>query len=207
MCPKTETWAPVALAGEFFVIVGPSGCGKTSTLRMIAGLEDITGGTIAIGERVVNDIAPRDRDVAMVFQNYALFPHKTIFNNVAFGLKYRDVAKNEVEDKVKKALEMVLTGSKLTAREALDMGLITRMVPRESLDAEVSELLETLGAKSPIGMKIGKAAFHAMADMPFEEAVDYLAGKLTEVAGTEDAREGIMAFLEKRRPVFNQRPQ
>jgi enoyl-CoA hydratase/carnithine racemase len=111
------------------------------------------------------------------------------------ALIYRNVLR-------KKALEMVLTGSKLTAEEALDMGLITRVVPRDRLDAAVAELLEELSAKSPIGMKIGKAAFHAMADMPFEAAVDYLAGKLAEVAGTEDAREGIMAFIEKRKPKF-----
>jgi len=118
-----------------------------------------------------------------------------LFPMMIGALIYRNVLR-------KKALEMVLTGSKLTAEEALDMGLITRVVPRERLDAAVAELLEELGAKSPIGMKIGKAAFHAMADMPFEAAVDYLAGKLADVAGTEDAREGIMAFIEKRAPKF-----
>jgi len=102
----------------------------------------------------------------------------------------------------KKAMEMVLTGSRLTAQEAMVMGLITRVVPREDLDAEVGALLDALVARSPIGMKIGKEAFHAMADMPFETAVDYLAGKLAEVAATEDAREGILAFLEKRTPKF-----
>jgi enoyl-CoA hydratase/carnithine racemase len=118
-----------------------------------------------------------------------------LFPMMIGALIYRNVLR-------KKALEMVLTGSKLTAEEALDMGLITRVVPRDRLDAAVAELLEELSAKSPIGMKIGKAAFHAMADMPFEAAVDYLAGKLAEVAGTEDAREGIMAFIEKRKPKF-----
>jgi enoyl-CoA hydratase/carnithine racemase len=102
----------------------------------------------------------------------------------------------------KQALEMVLTGRRFTAAEAQDMGLITRAVPRESLDAEVDALLATLAGKSPIGIKIGKQAFGTMADMPFEAAVDYLAEKLTEVAATEDAREGISAFLEKRPPRF-----
>ena len=85
---------------EFVVLVGPSGCGKTTTLRLIAGLEEITEGTIRIGERVVNRVAPKDRDVAMVFQNYALYPHMTVFQNMAFGLKMRGVPKAEITRKV-----------------------------------------------------------------------------------------------------------
>ena len=74
---------------EFLVLVGPSGCGKTTTLRMVAGLEEITSGEIRIGDKVVNDLPPMDRDIAMVFQNYALYPHKTVFDNMAFGLQMR----------------------------------------------------------------------------------------------------------------------
>ena len=85
---------------EFAVLVGPSGCGKTTTLRLIAGLEELTTGTIRIGERVVNDMAPRDRNIAMVFQNYALYPHMTVFKNMAFGLKMRRVPKNDIKRKV-----------------------------------------------------------------------------------------------------------
>jgi enoyl-CoA hydratase/carnithine racemase len=102
----------------------------------------------------------------------------------------------------KKAMEMVLLGERLTADQALEMGLITRVVPPERLDDEVNGVLQNLVEKSPIGMKIGKEAFYAMADMPFEEAVDYLSGKIAEVASTQDAAEGIMAFIEKRKPVF-----
>ncbi len=93
--------------GSLVTLLGPSGCGKTTILRMIAGLESPTEGDIYIKGRRVNDIPIHKRNLGMIFQNYALFPHKTIFDNVAFGLKYRDVAKNEIEGKVKKALEMV----------------------------------------------------------------------------------------------------
>jgi len=102
----------------------------------------------------------------------------------------------------KKAMEMILLGERITADQALNMGLITRVVLPEELEEEVTQTLKTLAAKSPIGMKIGKGAFYAMADMPLEEAVDFLSGKIAEVAATEDAREGIMAFIEKRKPEF-----
>jgi enoyl-CoA hydratase/carnithine racemase len=97
---------------------------------------------------------------------------------------------------------MVLLGEKLTARQALEMGLITRIAEPENLDAEVDRILKVLVKKSPIGMKIGKEAFYETADMPFEQALDLLAEKISEVAATQDAREGIMAFLEKREPLF-----
>ena len=102
----------------------------------------------------------------------------------------------------KSAMEMVLLGERLDAARALDMGLVTRVVPGTELDSEVRAVMKKLVSKSPIGMKIGKEAFHAMSDMPLEEALDYLSGRLADVASTEDAREGIRAFLEKREPEF-----
>jgi multiple sugar transport system ATP-binding protein len=93
--------------GEFIVLVGPSGCGKSTTLRMIAGLEDITSGTIQIGSRVVNDVPPKDRDIAMVFQSYALYPHMTVGENMAFALKLRKMSKPDIDKKVKKAAEIL----------------------------------------------------------------------------------------------------
>ena len=101
--------------GEFVVLVGPSGCGKTTLLRMVAGLENITAGEIRIGERVVNDLPPKERDIAMVFQNYALYPHMTVAANMAFSMKLRGAPKNEIETRVNRAAE-ILGLSQLLAR-------------------------------------------------------------------------------------------
>jgi multiple sugar transport system ATP-binding protein len=92
---------------EFLVLVGPSGCGKTTTLRMVAGLEDMDEGDIYIGDRLVNDVAPKDRDIAMVFQNYALYPHMNVYKNMAFGLKFRKLSKAEIDNHVRKAGEIL----------------------------------------------------------------------------------------------------
>jgi multiple sugar transport system ATP-binding protein len=92
---------------EFLVLVGPSGCGKTTTLRMIAGLEDMDEGDIFIGDRLVNDVAPKDRDIAMVFQNYALYPHMNVYKNIAFGLKFRKLSKAEIDKRVRRAAEIL----------------------------------------------------------------------------------------------------
>ena len=96
--------------GEFVVIVGPSGCGKSTLLRMVAGLEEISGGQIAIGGRVVNDVEPADRDIAMVFQNYALYPHRTVFDNMAYGLKIAKVPVPEIKTRVDKAAKILELG-------------------------------------------------------------------------------------------------
>src|SRR5450631_3444779 len=101
---------------EFLVLVGPSGCGKTTLLRMIAGLEDVTSGTIEIEGRVVNDLPPKDRDIAMVFQDYALYPHMTVYENMAFGLIYRDHAKDEIRRRVEHAAGILNIGDYLARR-------------------------------------------------------------------------------------------
>src|SRR5690625_938649 len=92
---------------EFLVLVGPSGCGKSTTLRMIAGLEEITEGDLYIGDKRVNDVAPKDRDIAMVFQNYALYPHMNVFDNMAFGLKLRKFKKDEIKERVENAAQIL----------------------------------------------------------------------------------------------------
>ena len=96
--------------GEFIVIVGPSGCGKSTLLRMIAGLEEITEGTVSIGGKVVNDLEPSDRDIAMVFQNYALYPHMSVFENMAYGLKIAKVPEAEIKARVDKAAALARRG-------------------------------------------------------------------------------------------------
>src|SRR3954453_6490468 len=115
--------------GEFMVLVGPSGCGKTTSLRMIAGLEEITGGDLKIGDRVVNDVAPKDRDIAMVFQSYALYPHMSVYDNLAFGLKLRKVKKEDIDRRVKEAAGM-LSLEKLLQRKPKELsGARPRPVP------------------------------------------------------------------------------
>src|SRR5215217_5023013 len=92
---------------EFVVLVGPSGCGKSTTLRMVAGLEEISDGTIRIGDRIVNNVPPKDRDIAMVFQNYALYPHMSVYKNMAFGLKLRGMPKKQIQERVMDAAKIL----------------------------------------------------------------------------------------------------
>jgi len=102
--------------GEFLVIVGPSGCGKSTTLRLIAGLEEVTRGEVYIDNRLVNNILPKDRDIAMVFQNYALYPHMTVYENMAFGLKLRKYPKSEIRQRVKEAADILELGDLLNRK-------------------------------------------------------------------------------------------
>src|SRR5947209_16640171 len=95
---------------EFLVLVGPSGCGKSTTLRMVAGLDDISEGSISIGDRVVNDLSPKDRDIAMVFQSYALYPHMNVYDNMAFGLKMRKLPRAEIDQRVTEAADILGLG-------------------------------------------------------------------------------------------------
>ena len=138
---------------EFIVLVGPSGCGKSTTLRMIAGLEDITDGELYIGDRLVNDVAPKDRDIAMVFQNYALYPHMTVYDNIAFALKLRKTPKDEIDRKVKEAAEILDITQYLGRKpKALSGGqrqrvAIGRAIVREPKVLLMDEPLSNLDAK------------------------------------------------------------
>lgn len=151
---------------EFMVIVGPSGCGKTTTLRMIAGLEDITEGTITIADRVVNDIPPKDRDIAMVFQNYALYPHMSVFQNMAFGLKLRKTPKLEIKQRVEEAAKM-LGIEQLLARKpkALSGGqrqrvALGRAIVRKPAAFLFDEPLSNLDAKLRVTTRAELKALH-----------------------------------------------
>ena len=138
---------------EFVVLVGPSGCGKSTTLRMVAGLEEITAGELYIGDKLVNDVAPKDRDIAMVFQNYALYPHMTVYENLAFALKLRKLKKNEIDKKVREAAEILDITSLLERKpKALSGGqrqrvAIGRAIVRHPQVFLMDEPLSNLDAK------------------------------------------------------------
>jgi multiple sugar transport system ATP-binding protein len=145
--------------GEFIVLVGPSGCGKSTALRMIAGLEDITSGTLTIGDRVVNTLASRDRDIAMVFQSYALYPHMSVADNIAYGLKLRRMDKSEIEKRVQRAADMLELGPLLDRkpkqlsggqRQRVAMG---RAIVREPQVFLMDEPLSNLDAKLRVQMR------------------------------------------------------
>ena len=152
--------------GEFLVLVGPSGCGKSTILRMIAGLEEVTEGTLKIGERVINDVTPKDRDIAMVFQNYALYPHMTVFDNMAFGLKLRKLPKNEIQRRVEDAADILeiweflkrkpkaLSGGQ---RQRVAMG---RAIVREPAAFLMDEPLSNLDAKLRVQMRAELERLH-----------------------------------------------
>ncbi len=152
--------------GEFLVLVGPSGCGKSTVLRMIAGLEDISGGVMKIGDQVVNDVQPKDRDIAMVFQNYALYPHMSVFDNMAFGLKLRKMDKKEIERRVQEAADVLeitdfldrkpkaLSGGQ---RQRVAMG---RAIVREPKAFLMDEPLSNLDAKLRVQMRTELGRLH-----------------------------------------------
>jgi multiple sugar transport system ATP-binding protein len=152
--------------GEFMVLVGPSGCGKTTSLRMIAGLEEITEGTLRIGDRVVNDVAPKDRDIAMVFQSYALYPHMTVRDNLAFGLKLRKVPRDQIEKRVQQAAAILDLGAYLDRKpKELSGGqrqrvALGRAIVREPAVFLMDEPLSNLDAKLRVQTRAEIARLH-----------------------------------------------
>jgi multiple sugar transport system ATP-binding protein len=151
---------------EFVVFVGPSGCGKSTTLRMIAGLEEISQGELYIGDKIVNDVAPKDRDIAMVFQNYALYPHMSVYDNMAFGLKLRKTPKAEIDKKVKEAAKILDIEHLLDRKpKALSGGqrqrvALGRAIVREPKVFLMDEPLSNLDAKLRVQMRTEIAKLH-----------------------------------------------
>src|SRR6202522_866557 len=152
--------------GEFMVLVGPSGCGKSTALRSIAGLEEITAGTISIGDRVVNDLPPKDRDIAMVFQNYALYPHMTVEQNLAFGLQLRKTPKAEIQRRVNDAAQMLGLDQYLKRKPAALSGgqrqrvARGRAIVREPQAFLMDEPLSNLDAKLRVSMRASLNQLH-----------------------------------------------
>ncbi len=151
---------------EFVVLVGPSGCGKSTTLRMIAGLEEISGGEISIDGTVVNDVPPKDRDIAMVFQNYALYPHMTVYQNMAFGLKLRKYPKDEIDARVQEAADILGIQELLERKpKALSGGqrqrvAVGRAIVRKPKVFLFDEPLSNLDAKLRVQMRLEVARLH-----------------------------------------------
>ena len=152
--------------GEFMVLVGPSGCGKTTSLRMIAGLEEISDGQLRIGDRVVNDVAPKDRDIAMVFQSYALYPHMSVRDNLAFGLKLRKVPKSDIEKRISEAAG-ILQLEKLLDRKPKELSggqrqrvALGRAIVREPAVFLMDEPLSNLDAKLRVQTRAEIARLH-----------------------------------------------
>ena len=151
---------------EFIVFVGPSGCGKSTTLRMIAGLEDISKGTLKIGGKVMNDVAPKNRDIAMVFQNYALYPHMSVYDNMAFGLKLRKYSKEDIDKRVQRAAKILgLTDYLKRKPSALSGGqrqrvALGRAIVRDAPIFLMDEPLSNLDAKLRVTMRAEIAKLH-----------------------------------------------
>src|SRR5574342_171399 len=151
---------------EFVVLVGPSGCGKSTTLRMVAGLEEISSGEIYIGDRIVNEVAPKDRDIAMVFQNYALYPHMTVYENMAFGLKLRKFPKAEIDQRVREAARILGIESFLDRKpKALSGGqrqrvAVGRAIVRKPQVFLFDEPLSNLDAKLRVQMRTEISKLH-----------------------------------------------
>ncbi|GMA56329.1 hypothetical protein GCM10025858_08320 [Alicyclobacillus sacchari] len=195
---------------EFVVFVGPSGCGKTTTLRMIAGLEDITDGNLYIGERRVNDVAPKDRDIAMVFQNYALYPHMSVYQNMAFGLKLRKVPKAEIDKRVQEAAKILDIAHLLDRKpKALSGGqrqrvALGRAIVREPQVFLMDEPLSNLDAKLRVQMRAEIRKLHQR----LQTTMIYVTHDQTEAMTMGDRicvmRDGIIQQADTPQVVYSQ---
>ena len=194
--------------GEFVVLVGPSGCGKTTLLRMVAGLEDITEGEISIADKVVNEIAPKDRDIAMVFQNYALYPHMSVYDNMAFSLKLRKLPKDEIEQKVKDAAKTLEIDELLERKpKALSGGqrqrvAMGRAIVRNPQAFLMDEPLSNLDAKLRVQMRAELGQLHSQ----LETTTLYVTHDQVEAMTMGDRvaviRKGILQQIDTPREIY-----
>jgi multiple sugar transport system ATP-binding protein len=194
--------------GEFVVLVGPSGCGKTTLLRMVAGLEDITEGEISIGDKVVNEVAPKDRDIAMVFQNYALYPHMSVYDNMAFSLKLRKLPKDEIDTKVKEAAKTLEIDELLDRKpKALSGGqrqrvAMGRAIVRSPQAFLMDEPLSNLDAKLRVQMRAELGELHAQ----LETTTLYVTHDQVEAMTMGDRvaviRKGILQQIDTPREIY-----
>ncbi|EOT30667.1 ABC transporter ATP-binding protein [Enterococcus saccharolyticus] len=194
---------------EFIVFVGPSGCGKSTTLRMIAGLEDISEGELSIGGKVMNDVAPKDRDIAMVFQNYALYPHMTVYDNMAFGLKLRKYDKADIKTRVENAAEILGLTEYLDRKPAALSGgqrqrvALGRAIVRDAKVFLMDEPLSNLDAKLRVAMRAEIAKLHQR----LETTTIYVTHDQTEAMTMADRivimKDGFIQQIGSPKEVYN----
>lgn len=194
---------------EFIVFVGPSGCGKSTVLRMIAGLEEITGGELYIGDGLVNEVTPKDRDIAMVFQNYALYPHMTVYDNMAFSLKMRGISKSEIEEKVKKAADILDIASLLNRkpkelsggqRQRVAMG---RAIVRNPKVFLMDEPLSNLDAKLRVQMRTEISKLYKKLETTFIYVTHDQTEAMTLGTRIVVIKDGIIQQVDTPREIYN----
>jgi multiple sugar transport system ATP-binding protein len=195
---------------EFLVLVGPSGCGKTTALRCLAGLEEISDGTIYIGERIVNDVPPKDRDIAMVFQSYALYPHMSVYDNMAFGLKLRKTPKAEIDKRVKEAAEMLSIGHLLDRKpKALSGGqrqrvALGRAIVRNPAVFLMDEPLSNLDAKLRVQTRAEISKLHQRLKTTFIYVTHDQTEALTMGTRIAVMKDGIVQQLDTPQALYDQ---
>ncbi len=194
---------------EFLVLVGPSGCGKTTALRLLAGLEDATAGAIKIGERVVNDVPPKDRDIAMVFQSYALYPHMSVYDNMAFGLKLRKTPKADIDRRVKQAADILGIGELLTRKPKQLSGgqrqrvALGRAIVREPKVFLMDEPLSNLDAKLRVQTRAEISKLHQRLQTTFIYVTHDQVEAMTMGTRIAVMRDGILQQLDTPQHLYD----
>ena len=194
---------------EFLVLVGPSGCGKTTSLRLLAGLDEISDGTIRIGDRVVNDVAPKDRDIAMVFQSYALYPHMTVYDNMAFGLKLRKTPKEEIKSRVEEAAEILGIGALLDRRPRQLSGgqrqrvAVGRAIVRKPKVFLFDEPLSNLDAKLRVQTRAEIQQLHRRLETTFIYVTHDQTEAMTMATRIAVMRDGILQQVDRPQTLYD----